>query len=74
MTTKKVLVALGALGPAAVFAEGTSPIDSAVTQLQTAATGAISSVLPAVIAVLVALFGIVGVIFAYKKIAARFGR
>lgn len=70
---KKALATLAALSPFAVFAEGTT-VSGAVTQLQTAATGAIDAVAPAVIAVCVALFVIVGVVFAYRMIKARLGR
>ena len=73
MTTKqKVLGALAALSPAAVFAEGDAA--SAVSQLQTAATGVIDEVKPAGVAICVALFAIAGVIFAYRMIKARLGR
>lgn len=69
----KLLLGLG-LAPVAVFAEGGTTVSSAVSQLQTAATDAIDAVAPAVVAVLVALFVIVGAVFAYKKITARLGR
>lgn len=62
--------------PSLALAEGTTPgsVDDAVSQLQTAATGAIDSVKPALIAVIVALFAIVGIVFAWNKLKARFGR
>lgn len=62
--------------PSLALAEGptTGSVDDAVSQLQTAATGAIDSVKPALIAVIVALFAIVGIVFAWNKLKARFGR
>lgn len=73
---RKWLVA-GVLLPASVLAQesgNTGTVGDAVSQLQTAATSAIDEVKPALIAVIVALFAIVGIVFAWNKLKARFGR
>lgn len=75
MKMKKFLAGLGAFAPAAVFAEGeTTAVSGLVTDLQTAAENAISSATPAVVSVLVALFGVYGVFLVYKLIRRAIGR
>lgn len=76
---KKRLLCLGAsLSPALLFAEGsgTAPegVSEAVTQLQGAATATIGAVRPAVVAVVVSLFGLVAIRFAWKWIRGVIGR
>lgn len=76
---KKRLLCLGAaLSPALLFAqgEGTVPdgVSDAVTQLQGAATATIGAIRPAIVAVVVALFGLVAIRFAWKWIRGIIGR
>lgn len=74
---KRLFALLGAVAPAAVFAEGAAApegVSDAVTQLQGAATATIGAVRPAVVAVVVALFSLVAVRFAWKWIRGIIGR
>ena len=60
--------------PALCLADDTSPLDSALTQLQTGVTGMISSVAPVVVAIVVALLALVGIFFAWKYVRKAIGR
>lgn len=75
MTLRKFIPAGLALGALPCFAEGTATtVSGAVSQLQTSATDAVNAVAPAVLAVITALFVIVGILFAYRKIKSALGR
>lgn len=67
---KRLLALAGLLGPGLLFAETTAPegLSDAVTQLQGAATSTLDTIRPAVVAVVVALFAIVGIGLAFKYI------
>lgn len=74
---KKGLMALATFSPALLFAETpTAPegLSDAVEQLQGAATASITAVRPAIVAILVALFALVAIGFAWKYIRKFIGR
>ena len=72
---KKMLAVLAAISPAAVFAEGTFTPDAAVTtaisSLESAATGYAGVILPYIVAVGLAFIGI-SVVYLLFKVFRRF--
>lgn len=71
---KLALVGAAMAAPAA-FAEGAStPFDTALDDVTTAATGMIDKVAPKVALVIAALVVIAGIWFAYKQIRKGFGK
>lgn len=71
---RKYLVPALALGAVPAFAEDATPLENALTQLQTGVTDMIGDVAPVVVTIVVALLALVGIFFAWKYVRKAIGR